>query len=69
MNDPRNSRTYQLGHRIGQGGALLLGAFVVLLAVSMLINAARVAWWLTTDHPLIAVPVAMLGVILVGRKL
>jgi len=60
---------YQLGRICTAVVALALAAVLVLLAAALVINAARTALWLTTDHPIIATALAAVGVILVGRKL
>lgn len=48
---------------------LAVAALVVLLVLAALINAGRTAYWLTQDHPVVAVALAAASLLIVGRKL
>lgn len=60
---------YKLGRFLSSLVACLVGGLVVLLAVGLLINATRAAWWLTQEQPIVATLAVGLGLVLVGRKL
>ena len=59
----------QLAYRLGQLVGLAVAAVVVLLFVALLVVTCRAAWWLITDHPLVAIGAALAGVLIGGRKL
>lgn len=66
---PERSLSERFAYRLGQATTLVVAAVFALLASSLVYVAIRVAWWLTTDHPLVAIPIALAGVLVAGRKL
>lgn len=60
---------YIAGQLLTAAVALAIAAAVALLAVSLGIVAVRMALYLITEHPLVAIASALAGVLLVGRKL
>lgn len=60
---------FTLGRVVSVVVALVLAAVLVLLAAGIVLNAARTAYWLTQELPVVAVALAAVGVVLVGRKL
>lgn len=49
--------------------ALVVGAALSLALFSLAFVAGKVSWWLITEHPLVALAAALVGVLAVGRKL
>lgn len=58
-----------IAFRLGQLAGLIGTALVALLVVGLLVTAVRAAWWLTTDHPFVALGVVLVAVLVGGRKL
>ena len=63
------SRSERFAFRLGQATTLVVAALAALLASSLVYVAVRVSWWLMMDHPLIAIGIALAGVVVAGRKL
>lgn len=59
----------QLGHYLGLVVAFAVATLTVLLLAALAVTAARAAWWLVTDHPLIILACATLALVALRKRL